>query len=88
MGPVGCMLFQHAIHWPSLLSEGRIFGQIAQNRLQKYFLAGKNGGRKTSDFFSKSCRKQAGKYFRQIYEVNLYFIEFLQLLRVSNAINK
>jgi hypothetical protein len=52
------MLFQHAIHWPSLLSEGRIFGQIAQNRLQKYFLAGKNGGRKTSDFFPKAAENR------------------------------
>jgi DNA primase len=48
----------------TLLPDGRIFGQITQNRHQKIFLdLGKNGGRKTSNFFSsKSDRKEAEKY--------------------------
>jgi hypothetical protein len=48
-----------------LLTDGRIFGKITQNTgPKKYFLAGKNGGRKTADFLSRG-RKKGEKYFRQ-----------------------
>jgi hypothetical protein len=49
-----------------------------------YFLDGKKGGR----IFSRSSRKEAGKYLKLIYEGKPpYFIEYLQLL-IVNIVNK
>jgi hypothetical protein len=47
------------------LPDGRIFGQIAQNRPQNIYWPEKLVAVKQHVFFSKTASIEAGKYFRQ-----------------------
>jgi hypothetical protein len=51
-----------------MLPDGRIFGQIAQNRPQTIILGRKKMVAVKQPIFFQKWQKRAGQHFRQIYE--------------------
>jgi hypothetical protein len=67
----------------TLLPDGQIFGQITENRPQKYFLAGKNSWLENGRFCQKVTEKRQKK---SSWQVMVSIPSVMQFLSVSYSI--